>query len=249
MEAIVSPLRRFYDRYQFSAGRFMQTEAAVWEVVLKLLGIVGAVATIVLGVLAIWLALYFYRRANEINNALIQMVARIEASSKSTEVTSTQFTGRLIDAVTGTLDQTTLDQIEEKVTLRILERLKPALQSAPASVSTQATKGVEEEVAGLFSSLRIKAAPTSPDYDWGPFVRRIHELETQNKFISLKWLNETKFVADPAMREALQVAIKNSIVELYRIDNPKNPVFPTTACRLAVTHPTVVRVLRGIDGR
>src|SRR6266481_3395537 len=26
-------------------------------------------------------------------------------------------------------------------------------------------------------------------------------------------------------------------------------VFPTTACRLAVTHPTVVRVLRGIDGR
>ena len=127
MEAIVSPLRRFYDRYQFSAGRFMQTEAAVWEVILKLLSIVGAVATIVLGVLAIWLALYFYRRANEINNALIQMVARIEASSKSTEVASTQFTGRLIDAVTGTLDQTTLDQIEEKVTLRILERLKPAL--------------------------------------------------------------------------------------------------------------------------
>src|SRR5216684_8863183 len=40
MEAIVSPLGRFYDRYQFSAGRFMQTEAAVWEVVLKLLSIV-----------------------------------------------------------------------------------------------------------------------------------------------------------------------------------------------------------------
>jgi hypothetical protein len=80
-------------------------------------------------------------------------------------------------------------------------------------------------------------------------VRRVHGLEAQNRFISLKWLNETKFGADPAMRETLQAAIKNRIVELYQIDNPKNPVFPTTACRLAVTHPTVVRVLRGIDDR
>src|SRR5258708_39098353 len=104
IEAIFSPLGLFYDRYQFSAGRFMQTEAAVWEVVLKLLSIVGAVATIVLGVLAIWLALYFYRRANEINNALIEMVARIEASSKSKEVASTKFTGRLIVTVQVTLD-------------------------------------------------------------------------------------------------------------------------------------------------
>src|SRR5258708_38671532 len=118
----------------------MQTEAAVWEVVLKLLSIVGAVATIVLGVLAIWLALYFYRRANEINNALIQMVSRIEASSRNTELTSTQFTGRLIDVVAGNLDHNALKQIEEKVTLRIFERLGPALQAAPAGVSKQAEK-------------------------------------------------------------------------------------------------------------
>jgi len=219
-------------------------EAAVWGVVLKVLSIIGAVATIALGILAIWLSLYFYRRSNEINNAIVQMLSRIEASSKTTEVTSSRFTGRLLDAVTGNLDRAGLERIEEKLTLRILERIRPVLKSAPQHVSKEAAKGVQEELAELFTTLKVEAAPTSLDYDWGPFIRKIDELESKRKFLAVKWLNEKVFAGDPTMQEALQVAAKNGILQLYKKDNPTNAAFPTTACQLAREHPTVKRILK-----
>jgi hypothetical protein len=103
---------------------------------------------------------------------------------------------------------------------------------------------VREEIEELFLSLKAETAPTAIDYDWGPFVRRINQLESQHRFLSVKWLNEKKFADDPALQEALQIAIKNGILELYSIDNPNNPDFKTSVCRLIRGHPTVRKILQ-----
>jgi len=98
-----------------------------WDVVLKIASIIGSLATIILGSIAIWLSLYLYRRSNEIYVALLGILSRVEASSKSTEVTSTQMTSRLIDGVIGSLQKNTLDRVEHPAMLRISERIDRAL--------------------------------------------------------------------------------------------------------------------------
>jgi hypothetical protein len=218
-------------------------DASVWKVVLEVASVVGSLATIILGIVAIWLSLYFYRRSSEVFNALTQILSRVEASSKTTEVTSTQVTSRLVEGVISSLQRTTLGKVEEPTLLRISERVNKALQSQPEAVREQAIKEIRDELKELFSVLKAEAAPSSLDYDWGPFIRRIHQLEAENKFLSVKWLNETKFADDPAMQEALQVAIKDGLLELYSRDNPRNSAFKTTACKLAHRHQTVKKVL------
>jgi len=127
--------------------------------------------------------------------------------------------------------------------LRISERIDRALQPLPAESRQHAIKEIKDELEELFLSLKAEAAPTALDYDWGPFVRRVNELENEHRFLSVKWLNETKFATEPAMREALQIAIKDGILELYNLENPRNPSFKTTACKLARSDATVKKVL------
>jgi hypothetical protein len=215
----------------------------VWDIVLEIASIFGSLATIILGSIAIWLSLYFYRRSNEIYVALLGILSRVEASSKTTEVTSTQVTSRLIDGVLGSLQKGVLDKAEHPAMLRISERIDRALQPLPAESRQHAIKEIKDELEELFLGLKAEAAPTALDYDWGPFVRRINELENEHKFLSVKWLNETKFATEPAMQEALQIAIKDRILELYSLENPKNPSFLTTACKLAKQHPIIKKVL------
>lgn len=176
-------------------------------------------------------------------HSLIQILSRVEASSKTTEVTSTQVTSRLIDGVLGSLQKSTLSKVEHPAMLRISDRINRALQPLPAESRQQAVKEIREELEEFFLALKAEAAPTALDYDWGPFIRRINQMEGEHNFLSVKWLNETKFGDDPAMREALQVAIKDGIVELYPVDNPRNPAFQTTACKLVRQHPVVNKVL------
>lgn len=127
--------------------------------------------------------------------------------------------------------------------LRISERIDKALQPLPAESRQYAIKEIKDELEELFLSLKAEAAPTALDYDWGPFIRRINELEGEHKFLSVKWLNETKFATEPAMREALQIAIKDGILQLNSLENPKNPLFQTKACKLDRLNPITKKVL------
>ncbi len=98
--------------------------AETWEIVLKVAGLIGSLSTIILGVIAIWLSLYFYRRSNEVYIALNTILSRVEASSKTTEVTSTQVTSRLIDGVIGSLQRENLAKVEHTAMLRISEKVE-----------------------------------------------------------------------------------------------------------------------------
>jgi len=217
--------------------------APVWEMVLQIVGLVGSIATIILGVIAIWLSLYFYRRSNDVYIALNTMLSRVEASSKTTEVTSTQVTSRLIDGVIGSLQRENLEKLEHPAVLKISEKVDRALQPLPKQKRDSAVSEIRKDLENLFLILRAETGPIAIDYDWGPFVRRIQVLETENRFLSVKWLNEKKLSDDPALREALQIAIKDGILELYSLPNPKNPDFETTACRLNSQNPVVKKIL------
>jgi len=218
-------------------------EAAAWEIALKILSIVSSVATVILGVTAIWLSLYFYKRSNELYAHMTQMLSRIEASSEATKVTSTELTRPLVDGVVASLQERTLTQVEDPTVLRISARVDKALEKVPGHARKQAAEEIVEELKELFTTLRAEAAPTAPEYDWGPFIRRINQLEREHNFLSVKWLNEKKLADDLTMRESLQVAIKYGILEMYWVENPKNPPFRTRACKLARQHPVVKKVL------
>lgn len=218
-------------------------ESAAWEIALKILSIVSSLATVILGVTAIWLSLYFYRRSNELYAHMTQMLSRIEASSEAAKVTSTELTRPLVDGVVASLQERTLTQVEDPTLLRISARVDKALEKVPRHARKRAVEEIVEELKELFTTLRAEAAPTAPDYDWGPFIRRINQLEREHNFLSVKWLNEKKLADDPAMRESLQVAIKYGILEMFWVENPKNPAFKTRGCKLARQHPVVKKVL------
>lgn len=151
--------------------------------------------------------------------------------------------GAFVEAMGLSLSKGRVDRIEQELWLRISSKLEEVLQPRGATEVEATKREVKEKLAEAFQTLRARAAPSSIGYDWGPFVRRIAELEGQHRFLSVKWLNEKRLVGNPDMQEALQVALTNGILESYYVDNPKNKEFPVHACRLNPTDPIVSRIL------
>lgn len=92
-------------------------------------------------------------------------------------------------------------------------------------------------------------------YDWGRFLRLVHELEHRLNFVGLKYLNhkvlnrENCGFDDRARRQALiNFAIDSGILEIYQIDNIDASGDPVTACRLNRDHETVRSVLGETPG-
>lgn len=213
---------------------------------LDIIGLIGSLSTIILGVIAIWLSLYFYRRSGDLFNSLSSLVSRIEASTKSSEEMSKLVANKLVDYVTR--DQTTKSsQTKEKALLNItkkLEDIKGKLATEDSGVNQDIILGeLMSEIKNQLSLTTISIAPEKIDYDWGPFVRRMSELEMKHKFISLKWLDQTVFCDDVEMQEALKIAIKNDYIKIYQIPNPKNKEHKTTCCKLDRKNPIVMKAL------
>ena len=78
-------------------------------------------------------------------------------------------------------------------------------------------------------------------------VKWIVKHEPKYPFFSIKFLREKVFARDPVVQEALQFAIDNGILETYDQPNPKNPAWPTKACRLKRDHPVVQGILGETD--
>jgi hypothetical protein len=78
-------------------------------------------------------------------------------------------------------------------------------------------------------------------------IKWIAKHEPKYSFFSIKFLRERVFAKDPVLQEALQFAIDNGVLETYDQPNPKNPAWPTKACRLKRDHPTVQGILAETD--
>jgi len=87
----------------------------------------------------------------------------------------------------------------------------------------------------------ITAGP-SPDLTY--VIRWIAEQEPpKNRFLSVKNLREKRFAQNQTLQDAFQSALNSGMLETYYVDNPRNPEWPTKACRVNRTNETVKEIL------
>ena len=127
--------------------------------------------------------------------------------------------------------------------LRLLEKMQRFLPAGSPEEKEAVGRTIARDVDEVFAGLRSTVAATAPEYDWGPFLRRVDGIERGNRFMSVKWLRETQFAGEPSFQEAISVAIASGMLTTYHSENPKNPSYPTLCCKLARQHPVVATTL------
>ena len=217
-----------------------------------------------LGAFSIAVTWKLYQAGTQINLQTVNLLAEIKASSHTTEVTSTHFTERLVGALIELLGRdvksslvvgkatlaeridsvlaATLSHMDEEPAMKVRERVQSELARTFRAMEFQTASLArlqEPEPSQQSASPRAFVAPGVPR-----LVKWILKNETTFSFFSVKFLREKVFAGDPVVQEALQFAIDEGILETYDQPNPKNPAWPTKACRLKRDHP----VVRGILG-
>jgi hypothetical protein len=234
---------------------------------LQIIGLVGSLATIILGVIAIWLSLYFYRRSNELSNAVSSKLTTIEVSSKVTETTSTSILQPVISTIMSIFRQSTIsgfDYLRSEYMVKIASGVNNLATATTDAEKKKAKDSILKELNAMFGTFKdkideISISPSTsalsgviepfdsyfgvPKVKWVNFIQRIDKLEEEMSFLSVKWLRERVFKNESDFLEILQVAIHSGILEKYYVDNPKNPKFPTLACKLDRSNEFVKQII------
>ena len=201
-----------------------------------------ALFSIALSVVSMWLSIHFYHRSNEIADRTIQAIAELMASVRTTEATTTQLTRRALDVLTGHFEQR-VEAAEQEGRVQVAQSVGRALAEAPPHERLDAQTAAARAVTEAFSKLKSSVAPASSDYDWGPFVRRLLDLQRSNRYLSVKWLHQKVFAAEPGMQEALQIAIARAMLRTFQRTNPNDRGHPTLCCELDLSSPIVIQAL------
>jgi hypothetical protein len=226
--------------------------------------ILGALGFFV-GLISIVVAWKLYELGQKTYLETFKLLADIKSSSHTTEVTSTHFTERLVSALVELLGRdftSTLTTAQSKTATRVGTILGQSLTTIEPELADKIRQRVQKEISDAFATLRFETANVtrlpetitaesqisgSPKTVIAPGVPRlikwIMEEGSKFKFLSVKFLREKVFASDPALQEALQFAIDNTLLETYEVQNPKNPGRPVTACRLNQSHPVVKDIL------
>lgn len=83
-------------------------------------------------------------------------------------------------------------------------------------------------------------------YDMEMMIRRLDAAEFGKPFVGLKYFLRVlagSDIVDRKTYELVNQAISDGTIETYKVPNPKDELFPTTACRLSREHDLVKRVL------
>lgn len=83
-------------------------------------------------------------------------------------------------------------------------------------------------------------------YDMEMMIRRLDAAEYGKPFVGLKYFLRVlagSDIVDRKTYEQVNQAISDGTIETYKVPNPKDELFPTTACRLNRGHELVRRVL------
>jgi hypothetical protein len=189
----------------------------------------------------------------------VTLLAEIKASSHTTEVTSTRFTERLVGAVIELLGRDVQSSLVVGRTMladRLDSLLKDTLTDGDGAFAKRVRERVQKELASTFRGMEFQTASLArlPDQELverrsasatvvapglATLVKWMIKHEAKYEFFSVKFLREKVFGRDPVVQEALQFGIDNGVLETYDQPNPKNPSWPTKACRLKKDHPVV----------
>jgi hypothetical protein len=231
--------------------------------VMSTVGLIVSVIGGVLGAVSIVVTWKLYQAGMHVNLQTVTLLADIKASSHTTEVTSTRFTERLVEAL---IEAQRRDVKSSLVVGRttLAERIDSLLDQALSQQDEELTKRVRDrvqtELARTFRTMEFQTASLArlPEPDvvehrpgtrtvvasgLPTLIKWIVKHESKYNFFSIKFLREKVFARDPVLQEALQFAIDNGVLETYDQPNPKNPAWPTKACRLKRDHPVVQGIL------
>lgn len=86
--------------------------------------------------------------------------------------------------------------------------------------------------------------------DWAPFIRLLLSLELRYGYVGYRGLKDKldssvgSGISEIEKRRFMDLATQQEIITLEKMNNPKNPDFPLTVCRLNRRHPVVQSILR-----
>lgn len=89
-------------------------------------------------------------------------------------------------------------------------------------------------------------------YDMEMMIRRLETAEFGKPFVGLKYFLRVlagSDIVDRKTYELVNQAISEGVIETYKVPNPKDELFPTTACRLNREHELVKRVIGGLPAK
>jgi len=232
--------------------------------VLSLLALIVGVIGGAIGAFSILVTWKLYQAGQEVNRKTNDVLAEIRSSFHTTEVTSTRFTERLVGALIELLGRDVRSSLQVGRT-ELSERIDSLLARALSGADPQQAKNVRDrvrfELEAAFSTMEYQTArlPRLPQPELAEssagrtgvviapgvprLIRWIVKHQSEYAFFSVKVLRERVFARDRAVQEALQFAIDEGILETYDQPNPKNPAWPTKACRLKREHPVVREIL------
>lgn len=129
-----------------------------------------------------------------------------------------------------------------------------------ADLSETATRFIPLDDSITAEPVNREDTPPSPEdmdfnhpttgFDWNPFLLLMDRLEQHLPFVSLKYLKNQVLTpvhgcdnSQESKASLIREAIRMKFIETYKIPNPKNPNFATTACRLNRKNQTVRRIV------
>lgn len=207
---------------------------------LDLFQLVAAIFSIVLSIVALVFAVWFFKESNVMQLKTIETLETVKQLAASNEKQSSAVTSKVVDSFLDDLRSRTNGGVaktaEEK--LEFLSVIESKLKDIPAEDRSIIIQEISRSFDKSMQRVVVSASPTVPGYDWGPFIRDIVKLEGKNGFLGVKWLHQTLYSGLPTFQEVLQEAMRNGILDVYERPNPKNPSHPTKCCK--VNHANVV---------
>jgi len=238
-------------------------------IVAAVIGLMAIVITIVIGGAAILITLKLHQMNTGLYQSLSSLSGDMNSTLASIKVATVDVLSPTMKEVLSMLrdkTQVRVNSIGEKYIQRIAESAERLQQTTDDKEKEALVQKIYADLSSFVGTVKHDiAVELSPDdlvkdrmsldasipgaiaYDWIPFVRRIRALEKGNKFLSVKWLRETKFADDTKAQEELQTAIDRNMLEIYFIENPRNPKYPVSCCRLNKEHPTVRQILESLE--
>ncbi len=208
------------------------------------LSIVSIVVTLVLGIIAVLFSFSFYKSSNS-------AMRQIEKSADIASTYSKEIAKELIAILSGKVSHESEEYIKETI-VKHLNVLTDKIPGSDKEIIKKIKSDVLKQIDSYYRSALIKPSTIEGktetkeivnELDLSSFIRRIDELESENKFLSARYLREKVFANEPFTVKVMQYAIDQDMLTKYLIDNPHKPNRPVTAVKLDRENSTVKNLL------
>ena len=167
-----------------------------------------------------------------------------------------------LDALSLAMENPTLSRIAfvtgDREYYEVIDRLREldhnvTLMAYERSIAVEVTEisGVEtimvEQIIGMPKSI---GPEPERKIEWSNFIKLLLSMELRYGYVGYRGLKEkldSNVGCGPSeqdKRQYMDMAVKQEIITLDKMTNPKNPEFPLTVCRLNRKHPTVQAILK-----